>query len=148
MLTPLYLIDLLAEYLEKNLSEFTYQTNGKNEKIRVMKAYPEVRKSKDANKIPLVLVQCLTGKSENDKGILSTADVRILVGVEDVDDEGWKSIYNIVERIRQLLLKENIIAGFPRLLPVKWNFDEDQPYPKYFAQITVTFNIASLNPEV
>lgn len=148
MLTTLNLIDSLAKYLEENLSEFTYKTNGKNEKIKVMKAYPEIRKNKDDNKLPLVLVQSLKGKSENNKNMLSTADVRILVGVEDADDEGWKSIYNIVERIRQLLLKENVIAGFPRLLPVTWDFDEDQPYPKYFAKITVTFNIASINPEV
>lgn len=32
MLTTLNLIDSLAKYLEENLSEFTYKTNGKNEK--------------------------------------------------------------------------------------------------------------------
>jgi len=78
-----------------------------------------------------------TDKEENAPDA-TRISVRILIGVYDESpgEQGYRDVMNIMETIRQELLKERYLDRKYRLeMPFKWNLFQDQPWPVFFGQI-------------
>ncbi len=73
----------------------------------------------------------------------SFATVSLTFGVYGEDGEAWMDLLNIMEHVRQWLLKKRTVGKKFRLqLPTKWEAIEAQPYPFWFGYGTLKYSIA------
>ena len=64
--------------------------------------------------------------------------------------DGWRSLYNVVEHVRQDLLKFRFVNMKFRLdleKPIVFKVPENQPFPQWQATMTVTYTIGQPEEE-
>ena len=85
----------------------------------------------------------VTGAHDTADGEMSTATVEIGFSIYDNSDaDDWRSLYNLMEHVRQHLLKHRLVANRHRLqLPLKLEVPEAQPAPQWQGKITATYTI-------
>ena len=85
----------------------------------------------------------VTAAQDTADGDMSTATVEIGFSIyDDSEYDDWRSLYNIMEHVRQHLLKHRFIADRHRLLfPVKIEVPEAQPAPQWQGKITAIYTI-------
>ena len=90
-----------------------------------------------------VLIRVLDGESDHEE---STVKVRFIICAADRDTmEGWITVLNILEDIRQAILSRTIICKrYTYNDPVKWVVEEDEAFPAYFATLDVQFVIPNV----
>lgn len=144
---PVNLMDALAERLQVVLKEYSAGDPqaevpdsiilGKNS----LKIHPgQVPVPEDAGEIESFVYVIV--KKIDDKKDGSTAKVEIGVSIYDEDETAWRNLYNIVEHIRQDLLKHRILnKKFMLQWPVETEFAEEQPYPQWFGAVTANYSI-------
>ncbi|MBQ4358965.1 MAG: hypothetical protein II767_01780 [Proteobacteria bacterium] len=100
---------------------------------------------------PLVLVSVQSGEdNQNAANIaeLSTVTVGLTFGVFGEDRDAWMDLLNLMECVRQHLLKRRTINNKHRLvLPTKWETIEVQPYPFWFGYGTLKYTVAQPQEE-
>lgn len=141
-MTPIGLMDKLADFLREVLKDYTTeQTSGKLP-VNVYPGWPPVRdNSKEKNSHVYVLV--LETEDKDDPNELSTAKVEIGFSIYDADKtDGWRSIFNIMEHVRQALLKHRFIGMKHRLVyPIKGTLADEPPYPQWLGKLEVYYTI-------
>lgn len=141
-MTPIGLMDKLADFLREVLKDYTTeQTSGKLP-INVYPGWPPVRDNpKEKNSHVYVLV--LETEDKDDSNELSTAKVEIGFSIYDADKiDGWRSIFNIMEHVRQALLKHRFIGMKHRLVhPIKGMIADEPPYPQWLGKLEVYYTI-------
>lgn len=150
-MTPANLILKLQEYLQGLLEGYFYEYEGKMLPVKVFAGWAPERTRAEEDILPCVCIlptkieDVIDNNQEN--GAICT--VRILVGTkEDLNADSWLSIVNLIEHIRQGLLKSRILARkFALRGKIITEFDEVQARPLYYAGLTVQYNIAQLVPE-
>ena len=73
----------------------------------------------------------------------SAAKVEIGFSIIDGDtSEGWRSLFNLMEHVRQALLKKRTVANKHRLiLPIKFKVADEQPFPQWQGLMTVSYTL-------
>ena len=147
-MTIVTLMDDLAEFLRPVVADYsTKQASGKRE-IQVFAGYAPIRRS--AEELPSFIYTLVTSAQDNDDGSFSTATVEIGFSIYDNSEhEPWRSLFNLLEHIRQHLLQHRLVADQYRLvLPLKINIPDEQPYPQWQGSITATYTIGQPTEEV
>lgn len=144
-MTPVNLMDTLAEQLEGLLSGYTTEQPSGTFPIAVFPGQVPVSDDASENRSAVyIIVRSVEDVGPNE---LSTATVKIAISIYDEDREtGWRSLYNVAEHIRQHLLKHRMLDKKFMLKcnsenPLKTDFEEDQPYPQWVAEITGHYTI-------
>lgn len=148
MSTPINLMDTMRDRIIKLLEGQNYITEQPSGKlpIEVYSGYPPIRDSaKERHSFIYVLAADI-----NDEKEASSATLEIGFSIYDDDKvDGWRSLYNVVEHIRQDLLKFRFLGRKHRLiLPLNFKLDDrEQPYPQYQGIMTVKYSIGHPNEE-
>ena len=68
---------------------------------------------------------------------------------DDDKNDGWRSLYNLVEHVRQDLLKFPFLEKKYRLEPPLLFdiYDREQPFPQWLGTITANYSISHLHEE-
>lgn len=150
-MTPANLILALQEHIQSLLKGYFYEYEGKILPVKVFAGWAPERTSAEADILPCICVlptkieDIIDNNQEN--GAICT--VHILVGTkENLSTDSWLAIVNLIEHIRQGLLKKQILARkFVLRGKIITEFDEVQARPLYYAGLTVQYNIAQPVPE-
>lgn len=146
-MTPVNLMDALAGRLQKLLADYSANQPAGAVPISVYPGYVPVEEtSKEKPSFLYVLVTATEDKGGND---LSTATVEIGFSIYDEDPvDGWRSLFNVIERVRQDLLKYRFVNMKHRLvLPVAMKIAAEQPWPQWQATMSVTYTIGQPEEE-
>ena len=144
---PVNLMDALAERLEKVLKDYSAEKPPEGFPVALvfgrkpLKIHPgQVPVPESADEIES-FVYVIVKKIE-DKNDSSSATVEIGVSLYDEDWTGWRNMYNIVEHIRQELLKHRILnKKFMLQWPIETDFADEQPYPQWVGAVTAKYSI-------
>ena len=151
-MTPIILLERLAEFVEENISDIKLQvrvTNTKpgEEKERAAEVHKMRLKKKEdkTQRIPYVLLQLL--KLEDDKQPSqpagATAQVRLVVATFSYD------VLNVLLRIRERLLATGVIGQqFEVQKPLEAVVYPDNTEPYYFGEMIANFSIPTIEREV
>lgn len=135
----------VAAYLREVVSQYSADQISGNKKILVYAGFPPVRRSRDET------ASCIYVIATNAEDAAAESSVTLAIGfsVYDEDEkEGCKPLYNLIEHVRQALLKKRTIAGRNRLiLPLKTEIMTEQPFPEWVGMITATYTIAQIDEE-
>jgi len=143
-MTPLILVETLADNLRKLLQDKTAMTEYQGEKAIQVFEHDIPRGDFENNAFyPCVIV---TLKNVEDEGDNSFATVALTVGAYS-DDTGndWRDMLNIAEKIRQFLLTNPILSKRFRLeLPIAFEpITTEQPEPFVFGIIAARYLVAT-----
>lgn len=145
-MTQVELMENLAAFLKNVVLEYeSQQSDGTYSPINVYPGYLPVKtNAKESESCIYVLVlECEDGDE------LSAAKVEIGFSIIDGDtSEGWRSLFNLMEHVRQALLKKRTIANKHRLiLPIKSKVADEQPFPQWQGLMTVSYTLGKLVEE-
>lgn len=140
-MTTVELMDNLADYLRSVIVDYSTQQPSGKRSIKVYAGYPPARMNADEQ--ASFIYALVTGAQDTADGDMSTATVEIGFSIyDDSEYDDWRSLYNIIEHVRQHLLKHRFIADRYRLLfPVKIEVPEAQPAPQWQGKITAIYTI-------
>lgn len=140
-MTTVELMDKLAEFLRPAVADYrTQQPSGQRE-ITVYAGFPAARlNSLEQASFIYALV---TSAQDNADYEQSTATVEIGFSIyDDSSTDDWRNLYNLMEHVRQYLLKHRLVAKSSRLqLPLKLEVPEGQPTPQWQGKITAIYTI-------
>lgn len=140
-MTTVELMDNLADYLRSVIVDYSTQQPSGKRSIKVYAGFPPARMNADEQ--ASFIYALVTGAQDTADGDMSTATVEIGFSIyDDSEYDDWRSLYNIMEHVRQQLLKHRFIADRHRLLfPVKIEVPEAQPAPQWQGKITAIYTI-------
>lgn len=141
------LMDNLAAYLRQVVKEYdTQQPSGKLP-VEVYAGWPPIRgSSQEQASFIYALVIKTEDKPGNEYG-QATVEIGFSIYDEDSTD-GWRSLFNLMEHVRQALLKQRCLACRNRLeLPLKGVIVDDQPYPQWQGKIEAIYTIGQPSEE-
>lgn len=140
-MTTVELMDNLADYLRSVIVDYSTQQPSGKRSIKVYAGYPPARMNADEQ--ASFIYALVTSAQDTADGDMSTATVEIGFSIyDDSEYDDWRSLYNIMEHVRQNLLKHRFIADRHRLLfPVKIEVPEAQPAPQWQGKITAIYTI-------
>lgn len=146
-MTPINLMDTMRDRIAKLLNEnYTSEQPSGKLPVEVYSGYPPKRDSaQERHSFIYVLVSDIVDEKEESYAMLE-------IGFSVYDDDridGWRSLYNLVEHIRQDLLKFPFLGRKYRLqYPLQFRPDDrEQPYPQYQGVMTAKYSIAKVNEE-
>ena len=149
-MTPIDLMDMLAERLQKVLADYTAQQPSGKVPVTVHPGYiPVQNNAKEKNSNLYVLVYDIEDKPKNSTSI---ATVEIGFSIYDDDHEnGWRSLFNVMEHVRQDLLKYRFVGMKFRLdldaAPLKTHIVENQAFPQWQGTMTAAYTIGYIEEE-
>lgn len=146
-MTTVELMDNLAEFLKIVVKDYSTKQKEDNLPVEVYAGYPPIRtKASELSSFIYVLVTSFEDKAEPN---LSTAKVEIGFSIYNSDTtQGFLSLYNLMEHVRQYVLKQRTIAEKHRIiLPVKGEVVDEQPFPQWQGKITTEYTIGQPTEE-
>ena len=151
-MTPASLILALKKETETATQNYKMHTeNQADKKVSVYAQHIPNDDFEDDTFYPLILVSVQSGEdNQNAASIaeLSTVTVGLTFGVYGEDRDAWMDLLNLMECVRQHLLKRRTINKHHRLvLPTKWETIEVQPYPFWFGYGTLKYTVAQPQEE-
>lgn len=140
-MTSVELMNNLADYIREVVKDYSSQQKAGDIPVAVYSGWPPIRMA-SAEKESFIYALALEWEDKED-GAFSTCKTEIGFSIYDDDKEqGCFSLYNIMEHVRQALLKHRTLNGRNRLeLPLKSVVSDDQPYPQWQGAITATYTI-------
>lgn len=146
-MTPIELMDMMRDRIKELLDEnYTSEQPSGKLPVEVYSGYPPIRDSaKERHSFIYVLASEITDDKDG-----SYSDLEIGFSIYDDDKvDGWRSMYNLVEHVRQDLLKFRFLRRKFRIQwPLKFRVDDrEQPYPQYQGVMTARFSIGQPNEE-
>ena len=114
-MTTVELMDNLADYLRSVIVDYSTQQPSGKRSIKVYAGFPPARMNADEQ--ASFIYALVTAAQDTADGDMSTATVEIGFSIyDDSEYDDWRSLYNIMEHVRQQLLKHRFIADRHRLL--------------------------------
>lgn len=146
-MTSIELMNNLAEYLQKVVDDYSTDQKKGLIPIKVYAGWPPVRMTA-AEKESFIYSLALSWEDKSDD-TFSMAKVEIGFSIYDDDKEkGCYSLYNLMEHVRQALLKKRTLNGRNRLeLPLKSVISDEQAFPQWQGAITATYTIGQPTEE-
>ena len=148
-MTPINLMDALAKRLQKLLTDYTAKQPSGTVPVTVYPGYiPVQNNAAEKKSFVYVLVTETDDRDGNDKSI---AVVELGFSIYDADGvDGWRSLYNVVEHVRQDLLKYRFVDMKFRLdlsKPMQFKVPDTQPFPQWQGAMEVTYTIGQPEEE-
>lgn len=143
---PVRLIEALADEIRDATKDYKLRAEGQEDKKVTVycQHIPDDNFLSDTY-YPLVIVSIQEVTDENEG--MSIATVGLTIGVYGDDKEAWMDLLSIMERIRQRVCNEKIIARkYPLVMPTKFETIEAQPYPFWFGYATLKYRVGHTNP--
>lgn len=146
-MTTVELMNNLADFIRKVIKDYSSQQKGGDTPVEVYSGWPPVRMA-SAEKASFIYTLALEWEDKADN-TLSTCKMEIGFSIYDDDKErGCFSLYNIMEHVRQALLRYRTLNGRNRLeLPLKSEVSDEQRYPQWLGAITATYTIGQAEEE-
>lgn len=144
-MTPIGLMDALAARLQTLMESYSSEQPSGTLPVLVYPGYVPVRKdAREKNSHIYVLV--FEGTDTKDE---STVKVEIGFSIYDADtDNGWRSLFNAMEHVRQDLMKHPFVDMKFRLeFPISCKIAEEQPFPEWQGMLTATYTIGHPDEE-
>lgn len=146
-MTIVEIMDQLKTLLETAVTE--YRAQGKTEltSIKVYAGFPPVRDR--ASELPSYVYAAVVNWEDKEADDYSSATVEIGIAVRDEDpEEGCMSLYNLLEHIRQTLLRHRILGARTSLqLPLKGRVPNQQPVPIWLGIIRAQYLVGQPETE-
>lgn len=141
------LMDNLADFLKPAVKEYCTQQRTGEIPIEVFAGYPPIRT--DTRETASFVYALVVSAEDTADEKLSTATVEIGFSIYDEDKtDGWRSLFNLIEHIRQHILKYRLVGAKNRMeFPVKVKIADEQPYPQWQGMITVSYTIGQPSEE-
>ena len=140
-MTLMEVMEDLAELIRGVVKDYAAEQPSGLRPVEVYAGYPPVPETagETASRI-YALVTEFTDEAGED---YSTARVEIGFSLYDEDEgNGWRSLYNLMEHVRQAVLKHRCLAGRTVLvLPVKGEISGSQPFQQWEGRITASYQI-------
>ena len=140
-MTTVELMNNVRDYLEVVLADYSTTQKAGTRSVAVYAGYPPLR-MQAAEKESYVYVLALewTDKADN---TFSQAKIEIGFSIYDDDTEhGVLSLYNLMEHVRQAMLKKRTLNGRNRLeLPLKGELCDVQTFPQWQGRIEAMYTI-------
>ena len=98
---------------------------------------------------PYILVRVLEGTIENIDGN-QAVDVNLLIGVvdKDRDNQGYKDVLNIIQKIYERFAKNAILAHkYECIMPIQWAMQEEESWPYFFGGMALRFDTTAIRRE-
>lgn len=95
---------------------------------------------------PYILVRVQEGIIEKIDGE-QTVDVTLIIGVvnRDHQNQGYKDILNIIQKIYERFAKNAILAQkYECVMPIQWALQEEESYPYFFGGMALRFETAAI----
>lgn len=146
-MTVAKLLEVLEEHIKQALVNHNYiDSQGKERAVTVCRSFLKQREIDDEEYERYVIIRPINGTINYEE---SRVMIRFIIGAMDTDtDEGWLTSLNLLECIKQSILKKAIIGNkFTYDKELKWTFDEEEAYPMSFAYLDVPFIINNINYE-
>ncbi|MCM3141305.1 hypothetical protein [Brevibacillus sp. MER 51] len=147
-MTPVLLMRSLKSFLEEVVAnvELTSPKGVLTQPKVFLEALPQKAASSQEEDFPFVIIRAMGGEDQDGKASVS---INLLVGTHSKDDDGFIDVLNIIEDVRQSLLKNRVVGGSFRLdLPLKWKLFDEQPYPGWIGEINTLWEIPRVEQEV
>lgn len=140
-MTSVELMNNLADFLCEVVKDYSSNQEAGTLPVVVYAGYPPVRT--DYEEKESFIYAIATEWEDKEDGTFSTCKVEIGFSIyDDNKTEGCFSLYNIMEHVRQALLKKCTLAGRNRLeLPFKSVVSDDFTYPQWQGIITETYTL-------
>lgn len=141
------LMDNLAEFLRAAVKEYCTIQKAGEIPVEVYAGYPPIRT--DSRETASFIYALVISADDTSDEQLSMATVEIGFSIYDEDKvDGWRSLFNLLEHVRQYILKYRFIADKNRMeFPVKLKIPDEQPYPQWQGTITVNYTIGQPTEE-
>ncbi len=141
-MTPMEVMDDAAVFLRKVVQEYDAKQVKGTYPITVYAGYPPVR-DRPAEKSSYIYALA-TDIEDSDGEELST--VKLEIGFSIYDDDkvnGWRSLYNLMEHVRQKLLKHRWLLSrrTALVLPLKGAVADAQPFPQWEGRLEAVYSI-------
>ncbi len=145
-MTILEVMEHLAAYVREVVKDYSTVQKAGTLPIEVYAGPPPVRAGNGEQKS---FIYCAVMDFEDKEDGESTAKVEIGFSIYDKDEkDGWRSVYNLVEHVRQALLKKRTLGKRNALLlPLKGEIIFVQPFPQWQARLTATYTIGHIEEE-
>lgn len=139
-MTQIELMENLAAFLREQVKEYeALRADCTRAPLCVYSGYIPLKTNakKSESCIYVLVLEC------EDTEAQSTAKVEIGFSVFDNDGgAGWRSLFNLMEHVRQALLKKRTVANKHRLiLPIKSKVTDDQPFPQWQGVMSVSYTL-------
>lgn len=146
-MTSIELMNNLAKYLQEVVTDYGTKQKEGYVPVKVYAGWPPVRMT-SAEKESFIYALALSWEDKSDDN-LSTAKVEIGFSIYDDDkQQGCFSLYNLMEHVRQALLKKRTLNGRNRLeLPLKSDISDEQAFPQWQGAITAIYTIGQPTEE-
>lgn len=145
---PVVLVDELAGLIVKATDFYRYDDSQSEKKaITVYKQHIPERNIENEEFYPLIIVN--TPLVEDIESETSTADITLVFGTYGEDEcYAWRDLLNLMEHVRQAILKQRTIAKKFRLVfPTKWETLASQPCPFWIGYGTLKYTIGQPQEE-
>lgn len=142
------LIDNMVEFLKPVVVTYNGQKDSKKSDISIIAGYPPKLVGNEERSSAIYVM--VTDAQDNDQTKdYSRATVTLSFDIADDDKvDGWRTLYNIMEHIRQEMLKHRRIGDRNRLiLPIKFKTPYEQPWPNWQGAITADYTIGQPEEE-
>lgn len=120
-------------------------SNGGNSSPVVYDAFvPKKRRGETDPKLPFIVVRPSKGEDlpPEMNAYHSTVEAMLLIAVHRPDEEGYRDVVAIIEKIRQRLLTNPIFGKRFRVeRPVAWEISEDETWPNWYGVMTLQVTI-------
>lgn len=140
MTNPLFLLDVVAEHLEKVVAD---SASPQTPEVHKMFLPFKTKQTVQSSAFNYIIVRLSKGKDNVDN---NTVTVKLLFGTKAEDDEGYADVFNAMEKVRVALLKHRAIGSF-RLESYEWEFFDEQPYPEWVGVATTTWTLPTVLDE-
>lgn len=90
---------------------------------------------------PYILIRLTDGVITNIGGE-QTVSVNIIIGTVDrsADNQGYKDVLNIIQKIYERFSKNAILAGrYECAMPIEWALQEEESFPYFFGGMALNF---------
>lgn len=146
-MTSIELMNNLAEFISESVKDYSSKQHAGDVPVKVYAGWPPVRTT-SAEKESFIYALALSWEDKAD-GVFSTCKVEIGFSIYDKDmEKGSFSLYNLMEHVRQAMLKKRTLAGRNRLeLPVLSQISDNQTYPQWQGAITATYTLGQPEEE-
>lgn len=152
-MTPTFLMEAMQKRIQNLLNgNYSSEQPSGNPPVKTkvpVEVYAGFPPVKDTAKERSSYIYTLVVQHKDEK---ETSNAKIEIGFSIYDDDkkdGWRSLYNLVEHIRQDLLKFPFLERKYRLEPplIFDIYDREQPFPQWLGTITANYSVARPHEE-
>ncbi|WP_028551753.1 hypothetical protein [Paenibacillus sp. UNC451MF] len=148
-MTAVLLQHAICKQVESIIATMALETPKNGDRVPCVHAgyLPQQRSSDEDNSdIPYILVRVVSGEDDIEQG---TVRIKLLFGTHSREDDGFFSTLNLMEKVRQGLLKSRTVDDKYRMeMPYKWHLFEDQPYPEWIGEAETIWTVPTIIEEV